>query len=408
MAHTFYDSELTAAEIEAALEAIDGVITQANNGKVLAIEDGGIVAKNVSEYTDTAVLVPKSITANGNYNPASDDADGYSSVAVNVPNSYSAGDEGKVVSNGALVAQTAHAEVTQNGTYDTTLNDEVTVNVSGGGSAVIEPLSVTQNGTYTAPSGVDGYSPITVNVSGGGGNPYSGTGIPSSSLGSDGDTYFRYKLRHGYVYADGSTYVNTGYIHKANTKIVCYCKVKENTQRNYEAIFGARSGSSGSKSMILFTRMNGSNVPCVARSGSETRGTSFPYGEDITITFEGATVTWTDERGVSTSLTPSTYNIDDGICPMFIFDLNKSTTAGGTSADGSRCVAYLYEFQIFESDVLVADFVPYNDNGTWTLKDSVSGNLATVPLGTLSGNDQDVYVVFETYVKSNGAWTFYQ
>ena len=37
-----------------------------------------------------------------------------------------------------------------------------------GGSAVVEPLSVTENGTYTAPSGVDGYAPVTVNVSGGG------------------------------------------------------------------------------------------------------------------------------------------------------------------------------------------------------------------------------------------------
>lgn len=37
--------------------------------------------------------------------------------------------------------------------------------ISGGGSTpVINSLSVTENGTYTAPSGVDGYSPITVNV----------------------------------------------------------------------------------------------------------------------------------------------------------------------------------------------------------------------------------------------------
>lgn len=36
-------------------------------------------------------------------------------------------------------------------------------------SPTIQSLSVTQNGEYTAPSGVDGYSPITVNVSGGGG-----------------------------------------------------------------------------------------------------------------------------------------------------------------------------------------------------------------------------------------------
>ena len=38
----------------------------------------------------------------------------------------------------------------------------------GGGSANIESLSITQNGTYTASGGVDGYSPVTVNVSGGG------------------------------------------------------------------------------------------------------------------------------------------------------------------------------------------------------------------------------------------------
>lgn len=36
---------------------------------------------------------------------------------------------------------------------------------AGEGTApAIEPLSVTENGTYTAPDGVDGYSPVTVNV----------------------------------------------------------------------------------------------------------------------------------------------------------------------------------------------------------------------------------------------------
>ena len=37
-----------------------------------------------------------------------------------------------------------------------------------GGEAVIRSLDVTENGTYRAPSGVDGYNPVNVNVSGGG------------------------------------------------------------------------------------------------------------------------------------------------------------------------------------------------------------------------------------------------
>ena len=69
-----------------------------------------------------------SVTENGTKTAPAGKA--YSPVSVSVPNSYAAADEGKVVSNGALVSQTAHAEVTQNGTIDTTLNNSVTVNVS--------------------------------------------------------------------------------------------------------------------------------------------------------------------------------------------------------------------------------------------------------------------------------------
>ena len=68
------------------------------------------------------------INTNGTHNVTT-----YASANVSVPNSYSAGDEGKVVSNGTLVAQTS-AIYNTNNTYDTTLINSVTVNVSGGGS----------------------------------------------------------------------------------------------------------------------------------------------------------------------------------------------------------------------------------------------------------------------------------
>lgn len=67
----------------------------------------------------------KSITANG----TGIDVASYAYADVDVPNTYAAGDEGKVVSSGALVSQTSDT-VTANNTYDTTLISSLTVNVS--------------------------------------------------------------------------------------------------------------------------------------------------------------------------------------------------------------------------------------------------------------------------------------
>lgn len=94
----------------------------------------------------------KSITANGSNNVF-----GRSKVTVNVPNSYSTSDNGKVVSNRALVSQTSK-NITANGTYDTTTNNQVVVNVPNPSTGV---LTITENGTYD----VSGYASVTVNIS---------------------------------------------------------------------------------------------------------------------------------------------------------------------------------------------------------------------------------------------------
>jgi hypothetical protein len=193
-------------------EAIDDITSYPEPTGTQQITENGIVSVKDKEFADvnvqaTATLISKTITANGSYDAEDDEADGYSDVTVNVPNTYTASDEGKVVSNGELVAQTG-TTVTQNGTYDTTENDEVVVNVSGGGSAVVQALSVTQNGTYTPPSGVDGYAPVTVNVSGGGGSESidDDPAIPSDYqkveyLDFDGASYFELpsKFKKGYL-----------------------------------------------------------------------------------------------------------------------------------------------------------------------------------------------------------------
>ena len=114
-----------------------------------------------------------SATANGTYNPGSGKA--YKPVYVEVPNSYTAGDEGKVVSGGELVSQTSR-NVSANGTVDTTLIDEVVVAVpntysqsdegkvvSGGELVAQGSQTVTENGAVDTTL-IDN---LTVNVSGG-------------------------------------------------------------------------------------------------------------------------------------------------------------------------------------------------------------------------------------------------
>lgn len=134
-----------------------------------------------------ATLVEKTITANGSYDPADDDADGYSGVtvnvpgpsgtvnittngthdvanyasaAVNVPNSYTAEDEGKAVRNGALVEQNELYGITANGNYDTTYWSNVEVNVSS--SAEVYTISGTGEDPVEIPSGLRAFIGQTI------------------------------------------------------------------------------------------------------------------------------------------------------------------------------------------------------------------------------------------------------
>lgn len=151
-----------------AYEKVDVAVPGITPSGTLAIATNG--SHDVTNYATANVAVPasavdtgtKNITANGNGQdvigyaavdvnvpgivPAgtkqinqngTHDVAQYASAEVNVPNTYSASDEGKVVSSGALVAQTSQT-IDENGTYDTTLKNEVVVDVQSGGGLTLE------------------------------------------------------------------------------------------------------------------------------------------------------------------------------------------------------------------------------------------------------------------------------
>ena len=110
----------------------------------ITVTMGGV---DVTEQVFKAGVDEKIITQNGIYDAEDDWLEGYSSVDVNVPNTYTSSDEGKVVSGGALVAQTSDT-VTENGMVDTTLINSLMVNVSGGESNVTE-ITVSDSGSVS-------------------------------------------------------------------------------------------------------------------------------------------------------------------------------------------------------------------------------------------------------------------
>lgn len=132
-------------------------ITREEEYYQMILDNGG--AGGGGEATGTKTI---NITANGT---TSHNVKAYATAEIitNVPNSYESSDEGKVVSNGALVSQTSQS-ITANGTYDTTTKNSVSVAVPTG----ITPSgsqTFTENGTYDVTS----LAEAVVNVASSGG-----------------------------------------------------------------------------------------------------------------------------------------------------------------------------------------------------------------------------------------------
>lgn len=126
MANTYYESQLTAEEIEEVLEAINGILTSANNGKVLAISNGKIEARSVQWGGGSAIVQPLSVTQNGTYNPPSG-VDGYSPVTVNVSGiTYTFADDGNGnITIAAVPGDSVELVATDDGNGNITIQEDV-------------------------------------------------------------------------------------------------------------------------------------------------------------------------------------------------------------------------------------------------------------------------------------------
>ena len=197
--------------------------------------------------------------------------------------------------------------------------------------------------------------------------------------------YEKVSLTHNeveYIATDAShlTYINTGYIHKANTRIVADVEMTEEGD-GWQAVFGARENSFRSHAFVLFSTANhnDNHNGVFNRSGAENDfDNNLPANTRMIIDASGQTATvknWSNGSTIATATTTGT--ADDGTNAMFIFNTNTAGS-GGVNPDGSDNKMKLYSFRIYEGTTLVKDYVPVvTSSGKGGLKDKLTGDILT-------------------------------
>ena len=197
-----------------------------------------------------------------------------------------------------------------------------------------------------------------------------------------------------WIASDGGQYIDTEYVHTANTRVECSLEALPIQHSNWSAVFGARNGSFQSNAFCFFAASDRDfNRPRYNRSGVETLGSGFPVGKKTVLTCNGLTASWQYD-GNPKQITTTGGRADAGVNTMFVFNLNTAGS-GGKQSDPSGIDMRLYGFQIFEGDSPspVRDFVPCVDPLSRTgLYDLGNGRFyANVGSGKFEASDPDVF-----------------
>lgn len=257
-----------------------------------------------------------------------------------------------------------------------------------------------KGGTVGESDGLEDFaSDISTIPSGGGGATIlSGTTDPTSDLGNDGDVY----LKTSNEVAESVTFardviMQLDYYCNENSVIEFDCSLPSPTNA-WDTPWGSRDNTD------YFIAYNGGTLRYVFSGVSGNVGDiSSYYNQRIKITlsktyckmeYDGSEIYNVSFTGGTTTATTK----------LGLFTLFTNNSGGDTSE--CRSAGTLYGMKIYENDVLLHDYEPYQIGGIYCVRDMITGNVFNPINGPLSGTTTPSAVDYiqKGFAKVNGEW----
>lgn len=237
---------------------------------------------------------------------------------------------------------------------------------------IIEALSVTENGVYSAPAGVDGYNPVTVEVP----TPppvlvplsVSSNGSYTPAQGEDGfnsvtvNVPVKESALLQYIQSSGTQYIKTGIYPCGKLKIEVKCKISTPSV-NWDAIFGTRNGAKARYTLRYYNTVDGvlqlqwSYTPSANAAGYTTDILKNAGGLDWHTFIMDGNNFYID--GVLKKTFSDTPTSDAFPYELYLFNVNSA----GTSTDDNIAYLQMSYCRIWDySGQLIRDFLPVKDN----------------------------------------------
>lgn len=176
-----------------------------------------------------------------------------------------------------------------------------------------------------------------------------------------------------YLQANGSQYINTGYILKSGDKVDV--TFSSQGQLSYEAVFGARKSSYRYNAYLFFSRFGSNNKAVYNRTGQEKQGNNISTNVVYDVHTDGSTCT-VKQNGTTVQTITTTGTLNDCINPCGLFTLNTNSSTSFTKDTYSYMK--IYYFKITDAnDNVVMELIPVRDGTTANMYDTVSEQLMT-------------------------------